>query len=162
MDHRIHQGMRHLPTEQKSNPPHQNSIVPNPIKHQRQTVLPHRHGSHHWATRERRTRRHTNHSQPRMLTGGHLPPLFYNHHGRRNSATVPGTSIPMVRTPTKDHQRQRPPIHISLRTRINQRLGDQSEPVNGVSPSDRRVIRTNESMGQTILTPYYRKSERME
>jgi len=68
----------------------------------------------------------------------------------------------MVRNPTKDHQRQGPPIHISLRTRINQRLGNQPEPVNGISPSNRWPIRTNESMGRTISTPYHRKSERME
>jgi hypothetical protein len=68
----------------------------------------------------------------------------------------------MVRNPTKDHQRQGPLIHISLRTRIDQRSGNRPEPVNGVSPSNGWAIRTNEPMGRTISTPYHRQSEQME
>src|SRR5580693_8372191 len=154
--------MRHLSAEQKSDSPCKNSIVPNSIKHQRQALLPYRHGSHHRTTRKRWTRRHTDHSRPRVLTSGHLPPLLHKCHGRGHSTTVSGTPIPMVRNPAKDHQRQGPPIHISLRTRTNQGPGNQPEPVNSISPPNGWTIRTNEPMGRTISTPHHRESERME
>jgi hypothetical protein len=154
--------MRHLSAEQKSDTPRENSVVPNPVKYQRQTIFPHRHGPHHRATRKRWARCHTHHSRPRMLTSGHLPPLLHDHHRRRHSTTVSGTPIPMVRNSTKDHQRQGPPIHISLRTRTNQRLGNQPESVNGISPPNGWTIRANEPMGRTIPTPHHREPERME
>src|SRR5580693_3656156 len=97
-----------------------------------------------------------------MFASGNLPPLFYKHHRRRHSPTLSRTSVPMVWNPPKDHQRQRPPIHIPFRTRINQRLGNQPEPVNGISPPNRWAIRMNEPVGRTISTPHHREPERME
>jgi hypothetical protein len=154
--------MRHLPTEQKSDTPRENPIVPNPIKHQRQTIFPYRHGSHHRVTRKRWTRRHTNHSRPRVLPSGHLPSLLHDHHRRGHSTTIFRTPIPMVRNSTKDHQRQGPPIYISLCTGANQGSGDYPEPINGVPSPNRWTIGANEPMGRTILTPHHHKPERME
>src|SRR5580693_6567950 len=85
-----------------------------------------------------------------MFASGNLPPLFYKHHRRRHSPTLSRTSVPMVWNPPKDHQRQRPPIHIPFRTRINQRLGNQPEPVNGISPPNRWDIRTNQWVEQYL------------
>jgi transposase InsO family protein len=76
--------------KQKPNSPCQNTTVPDSISHQCQTVLPHRHGSHHWITQKRWTRCHTNHSRPcsraaiflpcsTTITGAGIAQLYMEH-----------------------------------------------------------------------------------
>jgi hypothetical protein len=52
LDHGIYQRLHDMPTEQKPDTLHQNPNVPNPINHQHQTILSHRHRSHHWSTQK--------------------------------------------------------------------------------------------------------------
>jgi hypothetical protein len=151
-----------MPTKQELDSPHQNSNVSDSIPHQHQTVLAHRHRSHHRIAKKRRARCHTNHSQSQLLTSSTLPPLLHHDYWCWHRPTVSGTPIQMVRTSTEDHQRLRSPLYIPLRTRVNQGPGNQSKSVNGIPPSDQWPIRTDESMGRTVPTSYHHQPEQME
>jgi hypothetical protein len=98
MDHRIHQRLRNLPTEQKPDPSYQNSTIPHPFRHQCQTVFTHSHGPHHGLTQERWFRRNFNHSRPWLFTRHNIPSLHHHNYRSRHSKTLPRKRIPMVRT----------------------------------------------------------------
>ena len=85
-----------------------------------------------------------------MLERSCIPAMLYNDHRPWNSPTVLGQRIPMVWTPAKSHHRQGPLFHISFRQSAQRKAGDPTKPIIRVSPPNRRHLRKEEPMGQTI------------
>ena len=85
-----------------------------------------------------------------MLQRHHLPALPRHHHGPPNCPAVLSARVPLVWPPLTDHIRSRPSFHIALWESPGQRTGCQMEPVNGLSPTNRRTIRASQSMARTI------------
>src|SRR6267154_2146007 len=96
-----------------------------------------------------------------MLTCGHLPPLPENNHGTPNRSTILPAPLPVVRPPPPINLRPRPAFHLSLRASARQGVGNLLEPVNGVSPPDRRANRTEEPVGRTVPQTLINQSARL-
>jgi len=64
----------------------------------------------------------------------------------------------MVRTTIKGHFRPGSPLHVPLWARIGQQDQSQTKPINRVPPSDRRALRAEESMGQTIPVSHRKRT----
>src|SRR5712671_7922749 len=59
----------------------------------------------------------------------------------------------MVWTSIEGNLRQRPPLHLSLWTRVSQQNRRQTESVDRLPPPNRRTLGTKEPMGGTIPAP---------
>src|SRR5712671_5557176 len=66
----------------------------------------------------------------------------------------------MVWTSIEGNLRQRPPLHLSLWTRVSQQNRRQTESVDRLPPPNRRAFGTKEPMGGTIPAPCREHSAR--
>ena len=150
MDYGLCQGMRHLPTEQNPDPQEENPALRNNDNARYETLLPNCNGPDHRPASSKWERHHTNHSRPRMLQGGNLHPLHDNHHGTRNSTTIPMKCLPLVRPSVTNHFRPRPQIHLSIWKSPYSKTRNQPQHLHGVSPSNRWPLRKEEPMDRAI------------
>src|SRR5229473_499863 len=132
--------MRDLSAEQESHAQNKGPLVQNHGTSRQPSVLPGGHGSDHRTSEKLRLRQYFDHRQPQVLPGRHLPTLPENDHGTPNRATLLPAPLPVVRPSPTANIGPRPPFYLPLRTSTGQRVGNLMEPVNGVSPPDRRPI----------------------
>ena len=150
MDRGLRQGMRHMPTKQNPHPSKENAPLRNHHPHQCATIPTSGHGPNHGTAPKERKGRHTNHRRSRMLTCSNLHPMFHNNHGTQNRTALLTQRLQVVRITHENHIGPGPEIHFPLRQSPNGQTWDFPEPLYGVSPSNRRDIRKEESMDRTI------------
>src|SRR5258708_29074732 len=142
--------MFYLPTKQNRHPSSEDPTLPHHHRTQGTPLPTGLYGPYHGFTPCPRPRCHTHHCRPRVLPERHIPTLFYVYHRGGDRPTISRTRISMVWAPTETNHRPRPPLHITLREGVNHAPGHPTEPIHGLSPSNRWVIRTKEPMGGTI------------
>src|SRR5713101_6236462 len=96
-----------------------------------------------------------------MLTSSCLPPLSENDHGTSNHPIILPAPLPVVWPPPPADLGPRPTLHLSLQASPRQRTGNLVEPVNGIPPSDRWPIRTEESVGRAVPQALIHQSARL-
>src|SRR6266851_8496222 len=96
-----------------------------------------------------------------MLTCSRLPPLPENDHGTSNRPVILPAPLPVVRSSPPADLGPRPTLHLSLRTSPRQRAGNLMEPVNGVSPPDRRPVGAEKSVGRAVPQALIHQSARL-
>src|SRR6267142_4581168 len=97
-----------------------------------------------------------------MLPRSNILTMHNYNHGTSNRQTLSQSPVSMVRTTKTNHQRQRSPIYIPLRSCSHKRVGNSTKPIYSVPPPDRRIIRTEKSMDRTIPPTDHHKSRRLE
>src|SRR6266581_5574674 len=136
MDSRLRQRMRDMPTKQDPHASETNTDLPHTHRGTYPAIPMRSHGPHYWATSPTREGRYPHHSGPGLLSRSHIFAMLYHDHGARDSPTLSGPHIPMVRFAQKDHQRPRSPIHFPLRKGPNGETRDPAEPVHRIPPTD--------------------------
>src|SRR5579863_8338032 len=162
MDCKLHQRLCDVPTIQKLNAQTQNTNLSHPstilaCPIQTSCLRP-----HHRIAKEQRLRCNLNHSGPRMFESSGFPPLQDHHYRTPNRVPIPPSRVLLVWTPTQNHQRPRPPLHISLWTSASQRAGNPTKHFDRLSPTNRWSHRANESMGRAVLMINNRKPRGLE
>src|SRR6266851_3732428 len=82
-------------------------------------------------------------------------------HGAADRSALLPAPLPMVRTPPPTNLGPRSAFYLPLQASTRQGIGDLLEPVNGVSPSDRRADRTKEPVGRTVPQTLIDQSARL-
>ena len=134
VDHRLRQGVRHMPTEQDSDTQAENPAVSHHYRRGNAALPKNSNGPDYGITETQRERCHPHYRGPRMFESRNIPPLFNHHHRTRNRTIIHGPRVPMVRTPLQNNQRSRPPLYVSLRQSPQSKTGDPTESVHGVPP----------------------------
>src|ERR1700730_13470142 len=106
--------MRNLSTEQNRNAQKKSSPLQNYDKPRNATFPTSRHGSNHGTTYAQRVQRHSHDRRSRMLSRCNIPPMLDQHHRPRNSSSVFGQRLSMVRTPQQNYQRSRSAFHFAI------------------------------------------------
>jgi len=88
--------VHNLPTKQEPYTHHKNPTLQNHGTRERTPVHTDSDGSHHRTPQIERIRCHTDNSQSRMLTRGHLPTLQHHHHRTPDCTIILQTHLPLV------------------------------------------------------------------
>jgi hypothetical protein len=78
-------------------------------------------------------------------------PMQRNHQCRGSGSVVPSTCVQKLLTPPENNQRSRHTFHRQVYARTMPHTRDSTEYVHGVSPTNRRTVRTEQPMGGTVL-----------
>jgi len=103
MDIGLCQGMRHLPTEQESDTPIENTSIQNSVRPRGKTILTHCHGPYHWTTQQQGLQCHPHDHQSWMFPRCNIFTMHNNHHWTPNHQTLSQPFVPMVRFTQTSH-----------------------------------------------------------
>ena len=140
LNRRLCQGMRYVPTKQNPHPQKTHTLVLNNNRRKHPSVSTGRHGSNYWPTETQWKGCDPHHRRSRMLKSGHIPPMYDQNNRPWYRPTVHGPRVSMVWTPDKNHQRQRPVIHLTLRKSPCRETGDPPKPVHCIPPTNQQDI----------------------
>ena len=150
MDYGLRQGMHHLPTEQNPNPQEKDPTLQNNDNAKYETLFSDCIGLDHGPTPSKRERCNTNHSRPEMLQSSNIHSPHDNHHWTRHSTTILTKRLPIVWSPIKSHLQQGPQVHLVIRKGPHNKVGNQSQHLHGISPSNGWPLRKEKPMDRTI------------
>src|SRR6266702_563914 len=157
---RIRQRMCSMPSKQNQHTPTKTTPSPDNNQHRSRTIRSDRHGLHRQTTQVTGIRYHSNHHGPRLQQSRHLHPLQRNNYRRRGGRSDNQTCIPSLWISTKNHFGPRHPIHVPVYETLLSENRNKAKRVYGLSSTNGRTIRTNQSMARTISTTHMQSATR--
>ena len=139
MDRTIHQGVRNLPTNEKSYAQNEDAPVSNLGSTVTLTFWTDCYGSYHWTSIKSWIRYYSHHCGPWLFPCSIILTLPNDYHRPQHCSVISMTSISLVWHPGSNYFGQRSTIYFSLQPKSYPGARDYKELVNGLSSTDRRT-----------------------